>query len=177
MRKNIAVLVINPVNGAGLFQYLEAFYEHKIPYKTFAVAETTSVRTNSGILIQTDDTVANLKQNSDDFEAIVFACGDAMPKFVENAAKPFNQDMLAVIGRFAAQGRLLIGHCVAALLFDNFSECKGKKVAQHPFIKPLLTSCIGTDEAVVVDGNMYTARDETTLPKLIPKLLKALKTE
>ena len=98
-----------------------------------------------------------------------------MPRFVETADKPYNQEMLAVIGRFAAQGDMLVGHCVAALLFDNFSECKGKKVAQHPFIKPLLTRCIGTNEDIVVDGNMFTARDENTLPKLMPKLLAALK--
>ncbi|MDR2496467.1 MAG: DJ-1/PfpI family protein [Tannerellaceae bacterium] len=177
MRKNVAILVVNPVNGIGLFQYLETLYENKIPYKTFAVAETTGVRTNSGILIQTDDTVAGLKQNSDDFQALVFSCGDAMPKFVENADKPFNQDMLAVIGRFAAKGHMLVGHCVAALLFDNFSECKGKKVAQHPFIKPLLTRCVGTNEEFVVDRNMFTARDENTLPKLMPKLLEALQAE
>ena len=72
MKKSVAILVVDPVNGAGLFQYLEALYENKIPYKTFAVAETTSVRTNSGILIQTEDTVAGLKANSDEFGAIVF---------------------------------------------------------------------------------------------------------
>ena len=41
MTKRVAVLAVNPVNGAGLFQYLEAFYENGIPFKTFAVAEST----------------------------------------------------------------------------------------------------------------------------------------
>ena len=175
MKKNVAVLVVNPVNGAGLFQYLEAFYENGIPYKTFAVAETNSVKTNSGISLQTDDTVANLKNNSDSFHALVFACGDAMPKFGENAGKPFNQDMLAVIHQFVANNKLIAGHCASALLFDGCSELKGKKVAQHPFIKSLLKGCVGTDEAAVIDGNLFTARDENTLSKLIPQLIKALK--
>ena len=61
MAKKVALLVVNPVNGFGLFQYLELFFENGISYKTFAVAETTQVKTNSGISMQTDDVIANLK--------------------------------------------------------------------------------------------------------------------
>ena len=38
MAKKVAVLAVNPVNGFGLFQYLEAFFENGISYKVFAVA-------------------------------------------------------------------------------------------------------------------------------------------
>ena len=37
MAKKVAVLVVNPVNGSGLFQYLETFFENGIPFRTFAV--------------------------------------------------------------------------------------------------------------------------------------------
>ena len=37
MAKKVAVLAVNPVNGCGLFQYLEAFFENGISYKVFAV--------------------------------------------------------------------------------------------------------------------------------------------
>ena len=60
MAKKVAVLVVNPVNGAGLFQYLEAFFENGIQYRTFAVSETTHVKTNSGISIETDDVVVDV---------------------------------------------------------------------------------------------------------------------
>ena len=30
MKKKVAVLAVDPVNGAGLFQYLESFYEKGI---------------------------------------------------------------------------------------------------------------------------------------------------
>ena len=40
MSKKVAVLAVNPVNGYGLFQYLEAFYENGIAYKVFAVSNT-----------------------------------------------------------------------------------------------------------------------------------------
>ena len=33
MAKKVAVLAVNPVNGFGLFQYLEAFFENAISYK------------------------------------------------------------------------------------------------------------------------------------------------
>jgi putative intracellular protease/amidase len=175
MAKKVAVLVVNPVNGAGLFQYLEPFYENGIPFKTFAVAETTQITTNSGIHLQTDDVVAHLKGNEGDFDVLVFSCGDAMPKFGENADKSFNQDMLAVISNFADNGKILVGHCVGALLFDNFEIAKGKKVALHPFIKSAVKNCIGTDEPSVIDGNIYTAQTESSIPTLLPDLLKALK--
>ncbi|MDR0609435.1 MAG: DJ-1/PfpI family protein [Planctomycetaceae bacterium] len=175
MAKKVAVLAVNPVNGAGLFQYLEAFFENEIPYKTFAVAETTQIKTNSGISLQTDDVVANLKGNENKYEVLVFACGDAMPKFAENADKIFNQDMLEVIKTFDDNNKILVGHCAAALLYDNLEIGKGKKVALHPFIKSVVKGCIGTDEQSVVDGNIYTAQTENSISALLPNLLKALK--
>lgn len=39
MAKKVAVLAVNPVNGFGLFQYLESFFENGITYK---VSEGTS---------------------------------------------------------------------------------------------------------------------------------------
>ncbi len=47
MAKRAAVVAVNPVNGMGLFQYLETFFENKIPCTVFAVAESREIRTNS----------------------------------------------------------------------------------------------------------------------------------
>jgi putative intracellular protease/amidase len=175
MANKVAVLVVNPVNGFGLFQYLETFFENGIPYKTFAVAETTQVKTNSGINIQTDDVIANLKGHEDEYDVLVFSCGDAIPKLSENAAKPFNQDMFAVIKNFNDKGKILAGHCAAALVFDKIGIGKDRKVALHQFIKSALKGCIGTDEKSVIDGNFYTAQTEHSISSLMPDLLKALK--
>lgn len=76
MAKKVAVLAVNPVNGFGLFQYLEAFFENGISYKVYAVAETKEIKTNSGIELVADDVIANLIGHEDDFDALVFACGD-----------------------------------------------------------------------------------------------------
>ena len=73
MAKKVAVLAVNPVNGCGLFQYLETFFENGISYKVFAVSNTKEIRTNSGIAL-----IANLKGHEDEFDAMVFSCGDAM---------------------------------------------------------------------------------------------------
>jgi putative intracellular protease/amidase len=166
--KKVAVLAVNPVNGAGLFQYLEPFFENGIPYRTFAVAETVQIKTNSGICLQTDDVVASLKGNEDSYDALVFACGDA-------AGKPEHQDLLSVIKNFGDKGKLIVGHCVGGLLFDITGIAAGKRLALHPFAKEVLKSAVGTDEPFVVDGNFYTAQTETTLHLLMPELLKVLK--
>ena len=187
MAKKVAVLVVNPVNGSGLFQYLETFFENGIPFRTFAVAATTNVKTNSGLRLQTADIIASprplltpyllasLSRHEHEYDALVFACGDAMPKFAENADKPYNVDMLSVIKNFADQGKTIAGHCAAALLFDNLGIAQGRRVALHPFLKPVVKSCIGTDEKAVIAGNFYTAQNENTISCLLPELLKVLK--
>ncbi len=174
MKKQVAVLAVNPVNGFGLFQYLETFFEKGISYKVFAVAESKDIRTNSGIAIQADDVIANLKGHAGEYDALVFACGDAVPVFRNNADKPFNQDMLAVIHEFAGQKKIIAGHCAAALIFEIAGITEGKKVAVHPLAKPAIQKGIATDEAAITDGNFYTAQCEHTIPALMPDLLKAL---
>ena len=61
MAKKVAVLAVNPVNGFGLFQYLESFFENGITYKVYAVANSKEIKTNSGIALTVDDVIANLK--------------------------------------------------------------------------------------------------------------------
>lgn len=175
MSKKVAVLAVNPVNGFGLFQYLETFFENNISFKTFAVAENKDIRTNSGLKIQTDTVIADLKGKENEFDAVVFSCGDAMPKFSENVDKPYNQDMLAVLNAFNEQNKILIGHCAAALVFDSLGIGTGKRVALHPLIKNFVKNVIATDEKSIVDGNIYTAQTECTLHYLMPEIIEALK--
>jgi hypothetical protein len=33
----------------------------------------------------------------DEFDAMVFSCGDAIPQFAQHANEPYNQDLMAVI--------------------------------------------------------------------------------
>lgn len=175
MAKKVAVLAVNPVNGFGLFQYLEAFFEAEIPYRVFAVADTKQIKTNSGLGLIADDVVANLKGHEEEYDALVFACGDAVPKFGENAENAYNQDMLAVIRTFARQDKLIAGHCAAALIFEIAGVTEGKKVAVHPLAKPAIAKGIATDEKSVVDGNFYTAQSENTVWSLMAQLLGALR--
>jgi len=175
MEKKVAVLAVNPVNGAGLFQYLEAFFENGISYTVFAVADSKEIKTNSGLSIQADDVIANLKGHEDEFEALVFACGDAMPVFEKHADAPYNQDMMAVIATFGQKGKILIGHCVGAMLFDFAGVATGKKVSGHPLTKPAIQQAIPMDDAYITDGNLFTAQTENTLSQMIPEVVKALK--
>lgn len=78
MAKKAAVVAVNPVNGMGLFQYLETFFENKIPCTVFAVAESREIRTNSGVGLTADDVIANLKGHEEEYDALVFACAAGM---------------------------------------------------------------------------------------------------
>ena len=175
MAKKVAVLAVNPVNGCGLFQYLEAFFENGISYKVFAVADSKEIKTNSGIVLTVDDVVANLKGHEDEYDALVFACGDAVPVFQQNAGKPYNVTMLEIIKTFGEKGKIMIGHCAAAMMFDFTGITKGKKVAVHPLAKPAIRNGEATDNSSKIDGNFYTAQDENNIQTMIEKIVAALK--
>ena len=173
-RKKVAVLVVNPVNGLGLFHYLESFYEHGISYKTYAVATSCEVHTNSGVALTADDLVCHLKGHADEYDALVFACGDAIPVFRQHAAEAWNVDMLEVIREFAGKGKMMVGHCAAAWLFEIAGVTEGRRLAVHSLAKSAIIRGHATDEPVVVDGNFFTAQTEHTLDGLLPDVLKSL---
>lgn len=175
MSKKVAVLAVNPVNGMGLFQYLEAFFENGITCEVFAVAETPHIHTNSGIALTTHGVVADLRGRADDFDALVFACGDAVPLFAQNASKPYNLDLMEVLRAFGSKGKLMIGHCAAGMLFDLAGIAGGKRLAVHPLAKGAVQHAIATDAPTEIDGNFYTAQQEHTLPALIGRIVEALK--
>ena len=175
MAKKVAVLAVNPVNGFGLFQYLESFYENKIPYKVFAVADTKEIKTNSGISLTVDDVIAGLKGHEDEYDALVFGCGDAVPVFADHADKPYNRDLFEVIAAFARKGKLVAGHCAAAMMFDKAGIAAGKKLAIHPLAKAAVQHGTATEEPFEIDGNVYTAQTENTLYRMMPALIEALK--
>ena len=174
MSKKVAVLAVNPVNGSGLFQYLETFFEKGISYKVFAVSDTKTIRTNSGIPLEADDIIAHLSGHSDEFDALVFSCGDAVPVFQNNATQPYNVDLLKVIQEFATKKKIMAGHCAAGLIFEIAGITEGKRLAIHPLAKAGIQYGIATDEPAVIDDNFYTAQCEHTLPVLMPRLVEAL---
>lgn len=174
MAKRVAVVAVNPVNGLGLFSYLEAFFEHKIPYEVFAVAPTAEIRTNSGVSLRVDGTVADLRSQVERFDALVFACGDAVPVFAQHAAEPWTRTLMEVIGDFASKGKLLAGHCGAGLLFELAGVAAGRKLALHPLAQGAIRQGIVSTADFEIDGNFFTAQCEHTLPVLIPSLLAAL---
>jgi len=163
------------VNGMGLFQYLEAFFENGIKYKTFAVSDSKEIKTNSGVTLILDDVIASLKGKEAEYDAVVFSCGDAMIKFGDNAGEKYNQDMIAILKTFNDENKMIIGHCAAAMIFDATGIIKGKKVAVHPYAKQAIKEGIATDEKIETDRNIYTAQTENSIWILIPELLKVLK--
>jgi len=175
MAKKVAVLAVNPVNGFGLFQYLEAFFENGISYTVFAVANTKEIKTNSGLTIITDDVIANLKGHEDEYDALVFGCGDAIPTFSENANATYNQDMMAIIKTFGNKNKMMIGHCAAGMMFEFTGVANGKKIAIHPLAKAAIKNANATDEKFEIDSNFYTAQTENTICMMMNQVLEALK--
>lgn len=175
MSKKVAVIAVNPVNGMGLFQYLEAFFENGIAYKTFAVADKKDIKTNSGVQLTLDDVIANLKGHEDEFDALVFACGDAMIKFNDHAEEQYNRDLMEVIKTFGNKKKMLIGHCAAGLIFDKTETDTGKRVSVHPLAKAGIRNGIYSDEKVEIDDNIYTAQTENSIWMFMPEIIKILK--
>ena len=139
MAKKAAVVAVNPVNGMGLFQYLETFFENKIPCTVFAVAESREIRTNSGVGLTADDVIANLKGHEEEYDALVFACGDAVPVFAQHAGEPWNRDLMEVLKTFGETGKPMIGHCAAGMMFGFAGVAAGRRVAVHPMAKAAVT--------------------------------------
>ena len=82
---------------------------------------------------------------------------------------------MEVIKTFGEKGKMMIGHCAGAMMFDFTSITKGKKVAVHPLAKPAIQNGIATDEKSEIDGNFFTAQDENTIWTMLPKVIEALK--
>ena len=158
MAKRAAVVAVNPVNGMGLFQYLETFFENKIPCTVFAVAESREIRTNSGIGLTADDVIANLKGHEAEYDALVFACGDAVPVFAQHAGEPWNKDLMEVLKTFGETGKPMIGHCAAGMM-----------------AKAAVTGPVATDAPFEIDGNFFTAQEEHAIPAMIRQVVEALK--
>ena len=108
-------------------------------------------------------------------DALVFSCGDAVPVFQQNADKPYNVDLMQVIKTFGAKGKMMIGHCAGAMMFDFTGITKGKKVAVHPLAKPAIQNGTATDKKSEIDGNFFTAQDENTIWTMMPQVIEALK--
>lgn len=175
MSANVAVIAVNPVNGYGLFHYLEAFYENKIAYRVFAIDESADIRTNSGIALKADDVIAHLKDKAGDYDALVFACGDAIPVFAQHAGETRYQDMFAVIKAFANAGKILVGHCGGGLIYDIAGVTNGKRIATHPYVQANVKNGIATGKTSEIDGNLFTAQDEKNIGEILPDLIARLK--
>ena len=91
MAKKVAVLAVNPVNGMGLFQYLETFYENGIPYTVFAVADDRRIKTNSGVVLEADAVISDL------------------------VSAAWNTQVFRLDSKFLADG---FDHCFSAFLFS-----------------------------------------------------------
>ena len=174
MSKKVAIIVPNPVNGFGLFAYLEACFENGVEAKTFAVSTSPVVKTNSGYELKTNGTISELKGHEADYDGVVFACGDAMIHFSANIGKQENQDMLEVLRNFDKLNKKIAGHCAAGLIFEIAGISTGKKMAVHPLTKTAIKNGIAVDNQSMIDQNLFTAKNEDYVLDIIPWFIRFL---
>ena len=99
---------------------------------------------------------------------------NAVPVFAKYADEPYNRSMMDVIRTFAAKGKILAGHCAAALIFDKAGVLDGARVAVHPLAAPGIKGGTAVAGESSVDSHVYTARDEKCLYLLLPELAGVL---
>lgn len=174
MAKKVAVLVPNPVNGHGLFAYLENFFEKGIEYKTFAVNKAKNVKTNSGLNLELDTLIGDLKGHESEYDGVVFACGDAIKEFGSHINTQEYKDMFEVIAKFNELGKKIAGHCAAGIVFEIAGITKDKKIAVHPYGKSKINNGIPVDNSTMIDQNLFTANGENSVMEIIPYFIIAL---
>ena len=129
----------------------------------------------SGVKLVADDVIAHLKGRESEYDALVFSCGDAVPVFREHASEAYNRDLMEVLKAFGSKGKIMIGHCAAAMMFDQAGIASGRRLAVHPLAKPAIVSGRATDEKSEIDGNFYTAQDENSIWTMMPEVVAVLK--
>ena len=168
MSKKVAVIAPNPVNGFGLFAYLEAFFENGVEYKTFAVDKTKAIKTNSGVSLELDGVTGDLKRHESEYDGLVFACGDAIKGFAQNIGNAENQDMFEVIRKFNELEKPIAGHCAGGLVFEIAGVTKDKKISLHPYAKSKVQNGIAVDNNSMIDQNLFTAKNEDYILDIVP---------
>ena len=121
------------------------------------------------------DVIANLKGHEEEYDALVFACGDAVPVFAQHAGEPWNRDLMEVLKTFGETGKPMIGHCAAGMMFGFAGVAAGRRVAVHPMAKAAVTGPVATDAPFEIDGNFFTAQEEHAIPAMIGRVVEALK--
>ena len=134
----------------------------------------SGTRLNIGRLTA-DDVIANLKGHEEEYDALVFACGDAVPVFAQHAGEPWNRDLMEVLKTFGETGKPMIGHCAAGMMFGFAGVAAGRRVAVHPMAKAAVTGPVATDAPFEIDGNFFTAQEEHAIPAMIGRVVEALK--
>ena len=177
------VVIESPASGGSLAtaHYADG-YDRTVMAPPGRTTDANSFGTNSLIrnrkaqlVLTADDVIANLKGHEEEYDALVFACGDAVPVFAQHAGEPWNRDLMEVLKTFGETGKPMIGHCAAGMMFGFAGVAAGRRVAVHPMAKAAVTGPVATDAPFEIDGNFFTAQEEHAIPAMIGRVVEALK--
>lgn len=157
-----------------LYEDLELWY----PYYRFqeAGAEVVIVAPRAGETYPSKhgypvmSNLASAEASADDFDAVFVPGGFAPDRMRRD---PHLKRFVAEMGQ---QGKLIAAICHGGWMLISAKILKGRTATSVSAIRDDMENagCTWVDEAVVVDGNLITARVPNDLPLLMPAVLKAL---
>ena len=119
--------------------------------KTIAVGENKTVKGAHGIEIIADITESELDKCVP--EVIILPGGMPGTLNLENSAT-----VIEILGRCMAEGSLICAICAAPSILGISGYLKGKKATCYPGFEHYLDKALFTNEKVVRDGNIITAK-------------------
>lgn len=135
-----------------------------------SINETVSITGSHGISFLADKIFEQV--NFDEFDAIVLPGG--MPGTLNLGA---HEGVLAVIRKFAKEGKLVAAICAAPSVLGAAGILNGKKATCHPGFEDKLTGAAPSEDSVVSDGNIITSRGMGTAIDFALEIVKYLKDE
>ena len=124
---------------------------------------------NWGDAFDVDKTIA--QANADDYDALVLPGGVMNPDKLRT-----DQDVLAFVGRFFAEGKPVGAICHGPWTLINAGVAKGRLMTSWPSLRQDLINAGArwTDEEVVVDRGLVTSRKPADIPAFNRKLIEEI---
>lgn len=134
---------------------------------TIAVGDSLEVAGAHHIPIVADRHISNV----DELKADALLLPGGLPGVTNLGA---SQELLALIRQAHQEGKLLAAICAAPTILGGLGLLDGKRATCYPSFETGLGAYVPTDEAVVVDGNIITARSAGVSIAFALEVIKAL---
>jgi protease I len=146
-----------------LYRMREAGFE-----VTVAALGKKEVKGKFGLPVSVDKEISDC--NADEFDAVIIPGGYAPDKLRTY------EEVLSIVKEMNSKGKVIAAICHAGWVIASAGVIKGKNVTSYASIKDDMENAGGkwSDEEVVVDGNLITARKPDDLPAFCREIINKL---